>query len=168
RQIDALRSPGQGDVSFLSGSAFMLETRRRHDRRRLHGAHEPTQGELRLADVWRVGTIRVSARRRSGSAGGGGKRAGRGEVEVVLAGGHPLLSCDEREAVPQLQEHTFELAQNGALEVALAERTLDAKQNAQVRVRSGIKFPSRSLVIRAVILRRSVRTFQRSIRHISA
>ena len=56
------------------------------------------------------------------------------EVKVVLVDAHALLPRDKGEAGAELQQHAFELAQDGALEVALAVRALQAEQIEQVRV----------------------------------
>jgi hypothetical protein len=37
------------------------------------------------------------------------------QVEIILAHAHALLPGDEGEAGSQLQQHTFDLAQDGAL-----------------------------------------------------
>lgn len=56
------------------------------------------------------------------------------EMKVVLADAHALLPGDKRKASAQFQQDALDLAQNGALEVALAVGSRESQQIEKVRI----------------------------------
>lgn len=56
------------------------------------------------------------------------------EMKIVLADAHALLSGDEGKASTQLQQDAFDLAQDGALQIAFAIGSCESQQVEKVRI----------------------------------